>query len=234
MNANKTKLPVGRPRITLNCLSTPALNCIHTGVGRTYSSNNRHFTACHLCGLELQRKSMNRHLINQHQSYEQPPQRNRISHIFQTTTSSYTISMDNNTYTQCLVPSCTRRYKTRISMRQHFQNRHWNDAILINEEGQLPQCNKCLLFTSNALSLRQQNSKSGAAGQARRERREQQLNNEQGESATITIKGTAVKNVDSFRYLGRILTANGDDQLAIAYNLQKAKKSWKRVQTILR
>jgi hypothetical protein len=142
--------------------------------------------------------------------------------------------MDNNTYTQCPVPNCTGRYKTRISMRQHFQNRHWNDAILITEEGQLPQCNKCLLFTSNALSLRHQNSKSCAAGQARRERREQQLSNEQGESATITIKGTAVENVDSFRYLGRILTANGDDRLAIAYNLQKAKKSWKRVQTILR
>jgi hypothetical protein len=146
---------------------------------------------------------------------------------------TYTISMDNKTPTSCPVPNCPGSYNTRIGMRTHFQHRHWRDIIIIEEEGRLPQCIKCLLFTSTALSERHRNSKTCALGQTRRERRQQQLTNEIGESTTIYVNGTAIENVNSFRYLGRILTTDGNDNLAMAYNLQKAKKSWRRIQTIL-
>jgi hypothetical protein len=92
----------------------------------------------------------------------------------------------------------------------------------------LPQCLRCLLFTSNAQTARHQQSKTCAAGYARKIRRLQQLANESGETTTLYVNGTAIKNVDSFRYLGRILTATDDDQLAIVHNLQKAKRSWRR------
>jgi hypothetical protein len=89
------------------------------------------------------------------------------------------------------------------------------------------------MFVSNALTPRHQQSKTCATGQARKLRRLQQLENESREAATLYINGTAIENVDSFRYLGRILTANGEDQLAVSYNLCKARKSWRRIQPIL-
>jgi hypothetical protein len=59
MNAAKTKAMVGYPRIPLHRISTPAFNRRLSGEGRTYSSNNRQLVACHICGLELQRKPLN-------------------------------------------------------------------------------------------------------------------------------------------------------------------------------
>jgi Reverse transcriptase (RNA-dependent DNA polymerase) len=72
MNATKTKALVGRPKIITHAISTPAFNRRLSGEGRTYASNSRQTTACNICGLVLQRRSLNRHLITQHQTYERP------------------------------------------------------------------------------------------------------------------------------------------------------------------
>jgi hypothetical protein len=141
--------------------------------------------------------------------------------------------MDNQTPLSCPVPNCPGSYTTRIGLRTHFQHRHWRNIIIIEEEGYLPQCNKCLLFTSTALSERHRNSKTCALGQTRREQRQQQLTNEIGKSTIIYVNGTAIEIVNSFRYLGHILTTDGNDNLAMTYSLQKAKKSWRHIQTIL-
>ena len=42
-----------------------------------------------------------------------------------------------------------------------------------------------------------------------------------------------LKTVPSFKYLGRILTAGDDDWPVVAGNLEKARKSWGRLQRIL-
>ena len=38
-----------------------------------------------------------------------------------------------------------------------------------------------------------------------------------------------LENVTSFKYLGRVLIAEGDDWPEVAVNLQKARNSWVRV-----
>jgi Reverse transcriptase (RNA-dependent DNA polymerase) len=238
MNASKTKALVGRPRIVTHSISTPAFNRRQSGEGHTYASISRQLTTCTICGLQLQQRSLQRHMINQHQNYARPITRTQITARFTNQPITYTISLNNNnlTATPCPVPNCPGSYSSRSSMRTHFQHRHWNDVIHILEEGPfpLPQCPRCLLFTSNAQTARHQQSKTCAAGYARKIRRLQQLANEAGETTTLYVNGTAIENVDSFRYLGRILTATDDDQLAIVHNLQKAKRSWRRIQTILR
>jgi hypothetical protein len=238
MNAAKTKALVGSPRIVQHRISTPAFNRRLSGIGRTYSSDDRQQIACHICGMEMQRRSIRRHLTNQHQTFERPTHTNqrRISTQFTNPTVTYTVSMPVNSTipTPCPVPECQGNYLSRQSMRTHFQHRHWNDVIVIQEEGLLPKCERCLQFTSTALTQRHRNSKTCAAGFARKQRRLQQLTYEEGESTTIRINGTPIENVDSFRYLGRILTATGDDSLAVVFNLKKARTTWRRIQTILR
>ena len=48
------------------------------------------------------------------------------------------------------------------------------------------------------------------------------------------VYGQQIKSVPSFTYLGRMMTAGDDDWPAVAGNLAKARKSWGRMQGILR
>jgi hypothetical protein len=65
-------------------------------------------------------------------------------------------------------------------------------------------------------------------------RRQQQYYNELAQETTIQIADTEIQSVDTFKYLGRPLSATGNDMVAIKYNLSKARKMWGRISTILK
>ena len=44
--------------------------------------------------------------------------------------------------------------------------------------------------------------------------------------------GEQLESVPRFTYLGRVMTAGDDDWLAVAGNLQKARRSWGRLHRI--
>jgi hypothetical protein len=90
------------------------------------------------------------------------------------------------------------------------------------------------MFTRSANTDKHYNTQRCQAGTNRAQRRQQQVENEVGEDNIIYIRGVAVERVDSFRYLGRILTATGDDSLTLQYNLNKARRTWRRISPILR
>ena len=46
--------------------------------------------------------------------------------------------------------------------------------------------------------------------------------------------GEQLELVPRFTYMGRVMTAGDNDWLAVAGNLQKARRSWGRLQRILR
>jgi hypothetical protein len=97
-----------------------------------------------------------------------------------------------------------------------------------------PRCERCLIFTSNANTDRHRNSQKCIDGTARRERRERQLQHELGTDTEFRINNQTIENVNHFKYLGRPLTASGTDQIATNTNLQKARRVWGRISTILR
>ena len=45
--------------------------------------------------------------------------------------------------------------------------------------------------------------------------------------------GKPLKNVTTFKYLGRVMTSGDDNCLAVAGNSQKSRKSWGRMSRIL-
>jgi hypothetical protein len=121
--------------------------------------------------------------------------RSCISNVFYQPISSYTISMDNTTPCPSPETGYAGTYNSRRGVRVHFQHRHWQDFIQILEEGILPKCKRCLLFTSNAGSEQHQNSAARATGTRQHLRRLQQLTNKIGEITSISIKGTTIKPV---------------------------------------
>ena len=48
------------------------------------------------------------------------------------------------------------------------------------------------------------------------------------------VYGQHIKAVPRFTYLGRVMTAEDDDWTAVAGNMAKARKSWGRMQGVLR
>jgi hypothetical protein len=154
--------------------------------------------------------------------------------MFQENSETFVISMDDQTYVDCPVPNCPATYHKRNTMRQHFNHRHWHHTIIIAEEGLLPQCPRCLLYCSIAHQPRHYNSTTCAKGTLRNQHRLQQYYNEVAEQTTIQISGTDIEKVDIFKYLGRQLSATGNDSTAVKHNLQKARKVWGRISIILK
>jgi hypothetical protein len=189
MNPAKTKSLVGCPTIKNHRISTTAFNRRQTEQGQTYSSTNREAVSCEICDIVIQRRSMKRHLLTQHETYERPTTHNRITETINIPPRTYNISMPNGTPTDCPVPLCTGSYKTRDSMRTHFQHRHWHDTIIITEEGPLPRCNQCLMFTRTANTNKHYATQRCKQGTIRALRRQQQLEYETGTNNTILVKG---------------------------------------------
>jgi hypothetical protein len=54
------------------------------------------------------------------------------------------------------------------------------------------------------------------------------------EISTVTINNVTITNVDTFKYLGCPLTATSTDLTAVNTNLQKSRKTWGRISTVLK
>jgi hypothetical protein len=142
--------------------------------------------------------------------------------------------MDDTQAVDCPVPTCPANYTTRTSMKTHFQLRHWNHKVVIIEEGELQQCNSCFAYGYTSNSNRHKNSQKCHKGTLRHQSRLLQVQNEQAQTAEININNTKIEHVDTFKYLGRPLSANSNDIPAAHYNLRKATKTWGHINTLLK
>jgi hypothetical protein len=138
------------------------------------------------------------------------------------------------------VPTCPANYAAPYTMRQHFNHRHRHpqDTIIIEHEGSLPQCPNCLFFSKIAHRPRHMNSKTCRQGTLRQQWRilqqQSEQQSEQAEINNIQINHINIQKVDMFKYLGRHLSATGNDKIAVQHNLSKAQKRWGRVSVILK
>jgi hypothetical protein len=71
-------------------------------------------------------------------------------------------------------------------------------------------------------------------GNKRHQRRLTKQHSEMAELSSITINNVPSDNVDTFKYLGRPLTATSTNITAVNTNLQKSRKNWGRVANILK
>jgi hypothetical protein len=191
---------------------------------------------CNICDKAMQRRSLTRHMQNQHDTYQRPARRTPITPMFDSLPQTYRISMNNIEHVDCPVPDCPAIVKNRYNMRAHFCYRHWQDIIIIAEEGlfALPRCPSCLLLGSNIHTPRHRRSQTCIDGTLRHLKRLQQQANEYAEDTVLQIQDLPIANVDTFKYLGRMLSATSNDTPAIQHNIMKAKKTWGRIRTLLK
>jgi hypothetical protein len=126
---------------------------------------------------------------------------------------------------ECPVEGCAFSSPTPCNMRRHFRSRHPVDIIIIEEEGQLPQCIKCGLF-QRIVDLKHQATLNCIKATATRTRRQDAKVQQQSTKVKFTVNGCPIKNVNEFKYLGRILDSKDSDIPAVTQNLRKARQKW--------
>ena len=252
MNADKTKFMVmsgGKHTIQL---SSTAYSRHITGEGLSYRERAREQVQCIRCGAEVRRASVRQH----HQSktcmkaaltYEPPPPvRDRVSaEIFVVPVNAeprqYQTSIPRGFMggAACPVGACpyivpANKTSKRGEMRRHFRIRHIEDSIIIEEEGQLPQCNRCGLFMKNANSEGHYATIDCVTFAERRARYFRTLRQAEALEVNFSIGGSEIERVSQFRYLGRILDENDDDSHALLRQLARARTKWARIAAVLR
>ena len=111
------------------------------------------------------------------------------------------------------------------------------DTIIILEEGNLPhpRCENCDMFVPwRALNGCHKSTMMCKKGEKRKRRRLEEAEIRESTEMAFEVYGQQIQSVPWFTYLGRVMTTGDDDWPAVAGNLAKARKSWGRMQGILR
>ena len=99
-------------------------------------------------------------------------------------------------------------------MRVHFVHWHVHDTVVILEEGNLPlpRCPRCdLQVPRRALNGRHLGTAQCKTGAKRKLRRLAAAEGAAASKRAFEAYGRRIPAVQEFRYLGRVLTATGDD-----------------------
>ena len=155
---------------------------------------------------------------------------------------TYQVSIPNTlNEIDCPHPGCFKKmvpertmYQMRKNLRKHFRSRHPLDRIIIDEEGELPQCIKCGLFSKSANTAEHWRAVDCTRQSIIRARYfRQHFEKPKAKKVEFNINGRKIKRVTEFKYLGRILHDSDDDQYACNRQLNRAKQKWARISKVL-
>jgi translation elongation factor EF-1alpha len=111
-------------------------------------------------------------------------------------------------------------------MRIHFRDHHPEDTIVVEQEGEYPRCDSCGMFVADT-GKKHKSTKMCKDATTRREKQKVARTHATMERMVVfTINGEPIETVEEFKYLGRIVTREDDDEVAVKGNLAKAKKKW--------
>jgi hypothetical protein len=104
----------------------------------------------------------------------------------------------------CPMEGCTGKASTREHLRCHFMYKHLEDDIVIMEEGALPRCWDCGMFTSYS-SLAYPHKKSWQCKRGKELKYKRSITSEAHRALRVVfnINGTPIESVNTFKYLGR-------------------------------
>jgi hypothetical protein len=70
---------IGHPGSEIHYISTPAFSRRMLRVGDLYSATQKRIVTCPLCEKPMQQRTLRKHMISQHQSFERPPNVENLS-----------------------------------------------------------------------------------------------------------------------------------------------------------
>ena len=252
MNAIKTEFMVATGTSMANKLSTVAYNRKITGAGKSHRERQAEKLCCTLCGSICARANMTKHqktrkcaLLSKTYSPSTKEQQ-RIEEeteaeeavLAPATYDQVSIPLGCEVDTPCPVPNCVfkvdRHHRTkRLAMRSHFMTRHPSDTISIVEEGLLPRCSECGWYGTTALTDSHRSSLACHTNTEKRRRYFKSLEKQRAKEVVFYCGNVAIKRVQQFKYLGRVLQEHDNDDFAVDRQLERAHTTWGRVGKVL-
>ena len=132
-----------------------------------------------------------------------------------------------------MVLACPYTSNDRNKMRNHFAQCHIGDKIRIQEEGLLPQCNRCGFQSSTILTPAHLTSKKCAELSLRCANLQRLRKQLEAKNFVFNVGDKPIKKVRQFKYLGRIVDDSDKDDPAIDRNIQRARGVWARLGKLL-
>ena len=147
---------------------------------------------------------------------------------------SYTVHMPfDGVKTSCPVPNCPATLSTHYSMRRHFASRHAYASVWIPESASTVRCPQCHQFLSRITSQHLLSKTcallaSHFEAHAQRRHRDSLLS-----TMEFRVDNALIGNVFSVKYLGRWISEDDSDDLAISMNIKKARNRWSQIYRLL-
>jgi hypothetical protein len=246
MNATKTVVMISGGPKEYGRQGPAAYTRKVTGRGKTHKERMAEKIQCPLCEKEMRRQSLKQHgsrchgtetltenVCRETEAGMTETETTTTTTAGPTTAQQYTVSITKGRKKGCPVEGCMAKAATRYLMRRHFVSQHPRDTITILQEGPvpLPRCTACGMFSTTA-STHPETSEC-KIWTKRAESETKQEERKQAVETKFYVNGQILQRVTEFKYLGRILDAEDNDQKAVKYNLAKAKQQWGRLTKVL-
>jgi hypothetical protein len=231
-NATKTKAMLSIGMIPSGPMSDIAYKHCLEAQGLSYYQCKRARIICPHCLHSMADQYFPRHLFEFHQIRYPLVATNVSEHAEDACT--YVVHHPSSfSPTPCPVPNCPALLRTQYGTHIHFASRHVDATLVIPEAAPSVRCPCCHMFlsTSNSTHLNSITCATFARRFASREarKRQQHLLTEM----EFTVEGSLLARVQDFKYLGRWLSQDDSDTLAVQHNLQKARKCWGQLSRLL-
>ena len=121
-------------------------------------------------------------------------------------------------------------------MRVHFVHRHVQDTVVMLDEGSYPhpRCTRCdMQVPRQALNGHHLGTAQCAKGAERKRRWLANTETRENLERAFRAYGQPMEAVSEFRYLRRLLTEMEKEWPAVAGNIQKARRIWRRLAKVL-
>jgi hypothetical protein len=135
----------------------------------------------------------------------------------------------------CPVPDCPTWTTSSFVFLRHLCIRHPTDSFTFREHPDMHQCTSCGIYMINSIPPAHLQSRFCIRQSARRERllSRSQAVAQAAESIPFSIGGKPVEFVDTFRYLGRMVSKDDSDDMAAFARLEATQKIWGRFSHLL-
>ncbi|GFH61158.1 hypothetical protein CTEN210_17634 [Chaetoceros tenuissimus] len=240
LNSDKTKFMIhegGKPRVSISDEGY-RYRLSHEGLSHQERSHSK--VSCPRCHAQVVRQYLQKHMTTNRckkasANNDVEPTHESVSAPSVRSPSHFEINFEAlRDSVPCPVPECIYTAPTKSLMYAHFANRHFEDTILIREDGPLDQCVSCGIFGKTVHTERHISSKDCVV-RSERLRKHQVLKRraEKVNNASFHIGDAEIQRVALFKYLGRIIAEDDSDEAAIDNQLQRARLKWRRFLHIL-
>ena len=192
---------------------------------------------CQKCNKAMQARNLRQHLADVHDIYQEEVVDEglldeRAGVQYRAVRGEWKLGKEGRI--QCPHPACPGVLSTPWMMRRHFRDVHPKDTVYLPwEGGPHPRCRKCNM-QCNPSFPKHGTTETCKVGEERQKQRNSAIDAALAIRQLFHIEGEVLERVNTFRYLGRILSQDDDDIRAVRTQIKKARGIWARVSQVLR